>query len=141
MSIFDPTPSRWAPRVLGIFRIAMGLFFITFGTMKLFGWPPLPPGTEIPVMSQAWIGGLMEIVGGALIALGLFTRPVAFILSGEMAVAYFQFHAPNSPFPQINQGIPAIVFCWFFFYLVFSGAGEWSLDAMIARKRGERVAW
>lgn len=141
MSIFDPTPSRWAPRVLSIVRIAAGLFFITFGTMKLFGWPPLPPGTEIPVMSQAWIGGLMEIVGGALIALGLLTRPTAFILSGQMAVAYFQFHAPTSIYPQINQGTPAILFCWLFFYFVFSGAGEWSLDAVIARKRGERVSW
>ena len=141
MSIFSPMPSRWAPRVLSLVRIAAGLLFITFGTMKIFGWPPLPQGVTIPVMSQAWIGGVMEIVGGALMALGLFTRPIAFLLSGEMAVAYFQFHAPQSPWPQVNMGSPAILYCWLWFLYVFTGAGEWSLDAVIARKRGERVAW
>jgi putative oxidoreductase len=82
---------------------------------------------------------VMEIVGGILIALGLFTRPVAFILSGEMAVAYWQFHAPTSPWPPVNGGTPAIMYCWFFFYLVFAGAGPWSLDARIARRRGGAV--
>jgi putative oxidoreductase len=138
MSIFEPAPPPWPSRMLSVFRIAAGLLFITFGTMKVFNLPPLPPGQPpIPLMSQAGIGGVMEIVGGLLIALGLFTRPVAFILSGEMAVAYFQFHAPQAFWPQENMGTPAILYCWFFFYLVFAGAGVWSLDARIARRRGE----
>ena len=142
MSIFDPTPSRWAPRVLSIMRIVVGIVFISFGTMKVLGWPPTPtPMPPIPIFSQTWIGGWMEVIGGTLIVLGLLTRPVAFLLSGEMAVAYFQFHAPQSPFPGVNMGTPAILYCWFWFYLVFAGAGEWSLDAVIARKRGERVVW
>jgi putative oxidoreductase len=139
MSIFEPAPAPapWPGRMLSIFRIVAGLVFITFGTMKVFNHPPLPPGQPpIPLMSQAGIGGMMEIVGGVLIALGLFTRPVAFILSGEMAVAYWQFHAPTSPWPSVNGGTPAIMYCWFFFYLVFAGAGPWSLDARIARRRG-----
>jgi putative oxidoreductase len=141
MSIFEPARAPWPGRVLSIFRIVAGLVFITFGTMKVFNHPPLPPGQPpIPLMSQAGIGGMMEIVGGILIALGLFTRPVAFILSGEMAVAYWQFHAPQSPWPSENMGTPAIMYCWFFFYLVFAGAGPWSLDALIARRRGEAAA-
>jgi putative oxidoreductase len=138
MSIFDPTPSRWAGRVLSIVRIVVAAVFITFGTMKVFNYPPLPAGQPpIALFSQAGIGGLMEIVGGALLVLGLFTRPVAFILSGEMAVAYWQFHAPTSPFPSENMGAPAMLYCFFWFYLVFAGPGPWSLDALIARRRGE----
>ena len=141
MSIFEPAPAPWPGRMLSIFRIIAGLVFITFGTMKVFNYPPLPPGQPpIPLMSQAGIGGMMEIVGGALIVLGLFTRPVAFILSGEMAVAYWQFHAPQSMWPSQNMGTPAIMYCFFFLYLVFAGPGPWSLDARIARRRGEAVA-
>jgi len=141
MSIFEPARAPWPGRVLSIFRIVAGLVFITFGTMNVFGYPPLPPGQPpIPLMSQAGIGGMMEVAGGILIALGLFTRPVAFILSGEMAVAYWQFHAPQSPWPSVNMGTPAIMYCWFYFYLVFAGAGPWSLDALIARRRGEAAA-
>ncbi|MFL5563371.1 MAG: DoxX family protein [Gemmatimonadaceae bacterium] len=122
--------------MLSVFRIVAGALFITFGTMKLFGYPPLPPGAPpIPVMSQAWIGGCLEVVGGTLVLIGLFTRPVAFILAGEMAVAYFQFHFPQSFFPTTNMGTPAIMFCWFFLYLVFAGAGVWSVDESIARRR------
>jgi len=140
MSIFEPAPAPWPGRMLSIFRIIAGLVFITFGTMKVFNLPPLPPGQPpIPLMSQAGIGGMMEIVGGVLIVLGLFTRPVAFILSGEMAVAYWQFHAPQSMWPSSNMGTPAIMYCFFFLYLVFAGPGPWSLDARIARRRGEVV--
>ncbi|HEV7586670.1 MAG TPA: DoxX family protein [Longimicrobium sp.] len=138
MSIFEPSRSPWTGRMLSIFRIVAGVVFITFGTMKVFGYPPLPPGQPpIPLMSQAGIGGLLEVIGGTLIVLGLFTRPTAFILSGEMAVAYWQFHAPQSIFPSVNMGTPAIMYCFFFLYLVFAGAGPWSLDALIARRRGE----
>lgn len=141
MSIFTPAPAPWPSRVLSIVRIVFGLLFITFGTTKLFGWPSV--GQEMPPMppfSQMWIGGWMEIIGGILITIGLFTRPVAFILAGEMAVAYFQFHFPQGFWPQQNMGIGAVMYCWFFLYLVFSGAGEWSVDAAIARGRGERVS-
>jgi len=139
MSIFEPAPPPWPSRVLSIFRIVAGLVFLSAGTMKIFGYPAMPAGQPpIEPMTQMWIGGLMEVVGGVCIILGLFTRPVAFVLAGEMAVAYFQFHAPASFFPTVNMGIPAVLYCWFFLYLVFAGAGEWSVDAMIARSRGAR---
>jgi putative oxidoreductase len=122
--------------MLSVFRIVAGLAFITFGTMKLFNFPPLPAGMPpIPLWSQAGIGGLLETFGGLAIVLGLFTRPVAFVLSGEMAVAYFQFHFPRGFFPSANEGTPALLYCFFFLYLVFAGAGVWSLDERIARAR------
>lgn len=123
--------SAWAPYLLSIFRIVAAAIFVTSGTMKLFAFPAgMPPdGGTAPVMSQAWIGGVLEVVGGLLVLLGLFTRPAAFILSGEMAVAYFQFHAPGSFWPTINQGIPAILYCFLFLYLSAAGPGPWSLDA------------
>ena len=101
--------------------------------MKVLGYPPSPvPGPAITLLSQLGIGGMLETVGGVCIVLGLLTRPVAFLLSGEMAVAYFQFHAPQSVFPTTNQGMPAILYCLFFFYLVFAGPGAWSVDGLIA---------
>jgi putative oxidoreductase len=141
MSIFDPAPAPWPSRMLSIFRIVAGVLFVSFGTMKLFNYPPMPPmppGVPAPVitvMSETWIAGVLEFVGGSLILLGLFTRPVAFILSGEMAVAYFKYHYPMSFFPTTNNGTPAIMFSWFFLYLVFAGAGIWSVDEAIARRR------
>lgn len=136
MSIFEPHPSPGASRMLSIFRIVAGAAFVTFGTMKVFGYPPLPPGTPpFGLFSQAGIGGILEVVGGSAVTLGLFTRPVAFVLAGEMAVAYLQFHAPLSVFPSVNLGAPAILYCFFFLYLVFAGAGVWSIDALIARSR------
>ena len=136
MSIFEPAPPPWPGRVLSIVRIVTGAVFITFGTMKLFGVPPLPPEVTIPIWSQAWIGGVLEVVGGILIVLGLLTRPTAFILSGEMAVAYWQFHAPQSPWPSVNMGTPAILYCFLYLYMAFAGGGPWSLDALITRRRG-----
>lgn len=141
MSIYDPTPSPWAPRLLAIFRIVAGLMFITAGTMKLFGFPALPAGSpeiEIALWSQMGIGAVLELVGGTLIVLGLLTRPTAFILAGEMAVAYFQFHQPQAFWPNSNGGVPAVLYCFFFLYLVASGPGAWSLDGVIARARGAR---
>ncbi len=87
-------------------------------------------------MSQMGIGGVLETFGGLAFALGLFTRPIAFVLAGEMAVAYFQFHFPQSIFPTVNNGVPAVLHCFIFLYFVFSGAGAWCVDAMIARSRG-----
>lgn len=137
MSIFEPSRSPWTGRMLSILRIVTGLVFITFGTMKVFNYPPLPQGMPpIPLMSQAGLAGILEVVGGTLIVLGLFTRPVSFILSGEMAVAYFQAHYPQSFWPSVNMGTPAILYCFVFLYFVFAGAGPWSLDAMIARSKG-----
>ncbi len=134
MDLLDPTPHRWASHVRAIFRIVAGLCFITFGTMKLFAVPAFP-GMPVPLVSQMGLGGVLETFGGLLITLGLFTRPVAFVLSGEMAVAYFQFHAPKSLFPGVNMGMPAILYCFFFLYLVFAGPGAWSLDGLLARRR------
>ena len=136
MSIFNPAPAPWPSRMLSVLRIVSGVVFITFGTMKLFNIPPMPPGQPpLDLMSQTGIGGILEVFGGLAFVLGLFTRPIAFLLSGEMAVAYFQFHFPNSFWPSVNMGVPAILFCFIFLYFVFSGAGIWSIDAMIARSR------
>jgi putative oxidoreductase len=139
MSIFDPAPSPWPSRMLSILRVVTAAVFITTGTMKLFNYPPMPPGVPpITVMSQMWIGGMLEVVGGTLFLIGLFTRPVAFILAGEMAVAYFQFHFPQSFFPTVNGGVAAVLDCFIFLYFVAAGAGIWSVDAMIARSRVRR---
>src|SRR5256714_10313286 len=92
-------------------------------------------GMKPALMSQPGIGGILEFFGGILIMLGLFTRPVAFILSGMMAVAYWQFHAPQGAWPIQNQGMPAVLFCFIFLYMAAQGAGDWSLDALVRRKR------
>lgn len=138
MSIYEASPSPWAGRVLSIFRIVGGVIFITSGTTKIFGFPAYPPGVPAPPIepwSQIWIGGWLEILGGALIVIGLLTRPTAFVLSGMMAVAYFQFHQPQAFWPTQNGGVAAAMYSFFFLYLVFAGAGEWSVDAAIARSR------
>jgi putative oxidoreductase len=137
MSIFEPARAPWPGRMLSILRIVAGSVFITFGTMKLAGFPPLPPGMKpFELVSQMGLAGTLEIVGGLLILLGLLTRPVSFVLAGEMAVAYFQGHFPQSFWPTTNMGTPAILYCFIFLYFVFAGAGPWSVDAMIARSKG-----
>lgn len=126
--------NAWAPQMRSVLRIMSALLFLAHGTMKHLGFPPAPqPGPE--AWSLSWIAGLFELVGGALLALGLFTRPVAFVLSGVMAFAYFIAHAPRSFFPVLNQGDAAILYCFVFLYFVFAGPGPWSLDAAL-RKRG-----
>lgn len=118
-----------------LLRIAAALLFIQVGGMKLFGWfGGMPGGATAPFMSQTWIGGVLEVFGGAAIMLGLFTRPVAFILSGEMAVAYWQFHAPNGHWPIQNHGEQAVLFCFLFLYMAAHGGGRWSVDAVLRRK-------
>ncbi|MBP7588089.1 MAG: DoxX family protein [Thermoanaerobaculia bacterium] len=129
-----PLAARWiaaAPKLLSVLRMVAGLLFLLAGTSKLFAFPVgLPPGVTVEFPSQIWIGGALEVVGGALLLLGLFTRPTAFILSGEMAVAYFQFHAPQGFWPTVNGGVPAVLDCFLFLYFSAAGAGPWSLDAL-----------
>jgi putative oxidoreductase len=117
---------KWAPHALALLRIVAALLFIAHGTGKLLGFPDL--GFQPGLFSLFGLAGVIEIAGGILLILGLFTRPVAFILSGEMAVAYFMAHAPNGFFPVLNQGESAVLFCFIFLFLVFAGAGAWSLD-------------
>lgn len=119
-----------------LLRVVAGLLFLQAGGMKLFGWfGGMPGGGTAPLMSQVGIGGLLEFFGGLAVLLGLLTRPAAFIVSGEMAVAYWQFHAPNGAWPIQNHGEPAVLFCFIFLFFAAHGGGEWSLDAMIQRKR------
>ena len=136
MSMFEPAREPFPSRMLSLLRIIAGLIYTTSGTMILFGYPKSPvPMPPLVLLSQVGIGGLLEFIGGILIILGLFTRPTAFILAGEMAVAYFQFHAPQSFFPTVNNGVAAILFCFIFLYLWAAGGGAWSIDAAIARRR------
>ena len=125
---------------LFLLRVVSGLLFLQAGGMKLFDWfggvPPLFGGHP-HFMSQTWIGGALELYGGVAILLGLFTRPVAFILSGEMAVAYFQFHQPRGFWPIQNHGEPAVLLCFIFLLLAAHGAGKWSLDTLL-RGKGRR---
>jgi putative oxidoreductase len=125
--------SIWAPRLLSILRIVAALIFFEHGTQKLLGFP-LSERAAPELLSLSGIAGILELVGGALLVLGLFTRPVAFILSGEMAVAYWMAHAPQSFFPVNNGGDAAILYCFVFLYLFAAGGGPWSLDAWLRNK-------
>lgn len=126
--------AKWrslAPVLLSVLRIVAAFMFLQAGTMKWFGWPmAMPAGGTPGLMTQIGIGGLLEVVGGGLLMAGLFTRPVAFVLSGEMAVAYFQFHQPGGLWPIVNQGLPAVLYCFIFLYMSAAGGGPWSLDAL-----------
>ncbi|HET9157341.1 MAG TPA: DoxX family protein, partial [Myxococcaceae bacterium] len=119
----------WAPQFLSILRIIAAFLFIQFGTGKLFALPgPLiPGGGTVPVASLAGVAGILESVGGVFLLLGLFTRPVAFLVSGEMAIAYFYGHAPSGFWPVLNGGHPAVLFCFIWLYLSAAGGGAWSL--------------
>ena len=121
-----------------LLRVVAGLIFMQVGGMKVLDWfggIPAGLGGHPKVMSQIWIGGMLELVGGLLILSGLFTRCVAFILSGEMAVAYFQFHQPQGTWPTQNHGEAAVLFCFIFLFFAAYGAGPWSLDALWQRRR------
>ena len=120
--------SRFSPYTLGLLRIFTALSFISHGTQKLIGFPAAPSWGMPAVLSLPWTAGLLEIVGGAFVLVGFFTRPVAFVLSGLMAVAYWMAHAPANLFPAMNGGDAAILFCFIFLYLVFSGPGAWSIN-------------
>lgn len=127
--------ATWTPRLLSVLRIIAGFLFIWHGSQKMFGFPPMPPAptTEpIPpiVMTMIQIAGVMELFGGLLILVGLLTRPVAFLLSGLMAVAYFMAHAPQGFLPLQNGGETAVLYCFIFLFLAVAGGGEWSLDRL-----------
>jgi putative oxidoreductase len=131
-----PIPSRWAPYLLSVLRIVVAFLFIAHGTQKLIGWPALEPRPGVPLMSLLGAASVIETFGGALMLLGLFTQPVAFILAGEMAAAYFISHAPRGFWPLLNRGEPPVFFCFTWLYFAAAGAGPWSLDAL--RKRWPR---
>jgi putative oxidoreductase len=125
---------RYVPYALAMLRIVAALIFIEHGTQKLFEFPASSPNGTPPLLSLLGIGAIMETVGGLCILFGLLTRPVAFLLSGEMAVAYWFFHAPRNFYPVLNGGDAAILYCFVFLLFVFSGPGAWSLDALFRRK-------
>lgn len=131
----------WAPYLRSILRMVAAFMFIEAGTMKLFAFPVgMPPdNSTAEFMTQTWIGGVLETFGGLLMLVGLFTRPVAFILAGEMAVAYFQFHYPQSFWTVINMGNAAVLYCFVWLYFSSVGAGPWSIDAMREKRRLQRI--
>jgi putative oxidoreductase len=132
MAWLEQTLTSYAPQVRSILRIVAALLILEHGTSGLFGWPsPLPTPA---LFSLYWFSGSIELIGGALLALGLFSRPAAFVMSGEMAFAYFIGHAPKGFFPILNRGDAAILYCFIFLYLVFAGPGPWSLDALWRKK-------
>jgi putative oxidoreductase len=131
--------SSWTPHVLSILRIIAAFLFVQYGTTKLFGFPAavMPGGGTAPLTSLAGVAGALEFVGGALLLVGWFTRPVAFLLSGEMAVAYFIAHAGKGFWPVLNGGAPAVIFAFLWLYVSAAGPGPWSIDA---RRRRQAVA-
>ena len=127
---FGIIPSSWSPYILALLRIVTGLMFLAHGTAKLLLWPYVEMFKDgVPLASLFGIGGLLEIVGGTLIVIGLFTRPVAFVLSGMMAVAYFMFHAAASFHPIINGGELAVLYCFIFLFFAANGPGALSIDS------------
>ena len=144
MSIFEPARPPWPSRMLGVLRIVAALLFMLHGMQKIFG---IPAGSQPPMpfrpLSQMGVAGTLEFFGGVGLLLGVYTRPIAFLVAGEMAVAYFQAHFPHSVFPVLNGGDAPVLFCFIFLFLTVAGAGEWSVDAAIAGSRrsnaGERV--
>jgi len=129
-----PNLAAWSPQVLSLLRVITALLFMEHGLMKLLHFPAPQPGAPDPLPPILMAAAVIEVVGGALLTVGLFTRLVAFICSGQMAVAYFTAHAPQGFYPALNMGEAAILYCFVFFYLVFAGPGSLSLDAML-RKR------
>ena len=142
----DELNRTWVPRARGLLRIFVGLLFIEHGTAKLLHFPAVPMFESMDLFAEGQLltmiglSALFELVGGILMLLGLLTRPVAFLLSGEMAVAYFSVHFPGSFFPILNEGELAVVYCFLFLYFAAVGGGAWSLDAALWGRRGEGSA-
>lgn len=132
MSKISDWSANWAPQLLSILRIVTAFLFMEHGSMKLFGFPA--PMGDISLFSLMGLAGALEVFGGLLILIGLFTRPVAFILSGEMAFAYFMAHAPQGFWPVLNHGEAAVFYCFMFLYLAAAGGGPWSVDRLFSRR-------
>jgi putative oxidoreductase len=132
----SPIPADWSARLLSVLRIVTAFLFMAHGTQKLFGWPSTEPQQTVNLMSLMGLAGVLETFGGLLLLLGLLTRPVAFLLSGEMAFAYFMAHARRGFWPILNRGEVVVLFCFIFLYFAAVGPGPWSLDAARARSRG-----
>jgi putative oxidoreductase len=128
---FDSFYVRWTPHLLSTLRVAVALLFIEHGSEKLFGFPAIQEGASGPLSPLMWAAGVLEFFGGLLVLFGLFTRPVAFVLSGLMAVAYFMAHAPQGFFPLQNQGELAALYSFVFLFLAVAGGGAWSLDNLL----------
>ncbi|PYM15384.1 MAG: DoxX family protein [Candidatus Rokuibacteriota bacterium] len=128
-----PIPPRWAPHLQSLLRIVVAFLFIAHGTQKLFGSPSPQPRAAVALVSLLGLASLIEMIGGTLMFLGVFTRPVAIVLAGEMATAYFMAHAPNGFWPLANRGEPAVFFCFTWLFFAAAGAGPWSLDALRRR--------
>jgi putative oxidoreductase len=129
MIFSNSTYKAWTPRILGILRIIIGFLFLQHGAAKLFGLPHIAMFDGLQLASLLGLAGILELVGGVLILIGLYTRQAAFILSGEMAFAYFMAHAPHGFLPILNQGELAVVYCFVFLYFAVAGAGAYSIDA------------
>jgi putative oxidoreductase len=138
MSLFTPGAPVWTSRLLSVLRIVIGAVYIMAGAMKAFGFPPppavMPPMPVIPPMWELHLAAWLEMIGGTALVLGFLTRPVAFLISGEMAVAYWQVHNPISPWLTASGGMPAAILCFTLLYMSFAGGGAWSIDSMIALK-------
>jgi putative oxidoreductase len=132
---------EWAPQLLSVLRIVLAFLFIQVGSAKWFAFPAavMPGGGTAPMGSLVWFAAVIEVIGGTLILLGLFTPPVAFILSGEMAFAYFLGHAGHGFWPVLNQGALAAIYCFLFLYISAAGPGPWSLDALLARRSAATI--
>jgi putative oxidoreductase len=124
----------WSSRILSVLRMVAALLFMSHGMQKILGFP-VPRRSPLELLSLTGVAGLLELVGGALLLFGLFTRPVAFVLSGQMAVAYFLAHAPQGFWPIANRGELAALYSFMFLYLAFAGGGEWSVDTLLRRAR------
>ena len=130
-----PIPPRWAPYLQSVLRIVVAFLFVTHGVQKLFGVPSTGPRAPVALLSLAGTASVLETFGGSLLLIGLFTRPVAFLVAGEMAVAYFMRHAPRGFWPILNQGEAAVLFAFIWLYFAAAGPGPWSLDALWRRAR------
>lgn len=127
---------RWTPKAIAVLRIVTALLFLQHGMTKILSYP-LSSASGPSEWSVLWVAGLLELFGSLFLLIGLFTRPVAFVLAGEMAIAYWMVHAPRGPFPMLNDGESAILFCFIFLLFLATGAGKWSIDAILLKRRSD----
>ena len=127
---------RWTPKAIATLRIVTALLFLQHGMTKIFSYP-LSSASGPPQWSVLWVAGVLELVGSLMLLVGLFTRPVAFLLAGEMAIAYWVVHAPRGPFPMLNDGESTILFCFIFLMFIATGAGKWSVDEILLRNKSD----